>query len=75
MISTNEQLTNTELENLGCELTFSSLDGTLTEKRYDELVSLLIDSNTYPDVAMGIIADGKPAWREKHYKRYNRQVF
>jgi hypothetical protein len=71
MTLTQKQLTDTELEDLGRELTLSAFDGTLTEKRYDELVELLINEKTYPDVAMSIILDGLPAWRAKHIKRYN----
>jgi hypothetical protein len=74
MILTKHKLTDVELEALGYELTMSSLDGTLTEQRYDELVELLMTEDIYPDAGIAIILDGKPAWRAKHVKRYNIQA-
>jgi hypothetical protein len=70
-----KKLSDTELEQLGIELSLSALDGTLTEKRYDELVHILLEYVSYPDARMGIIVSGQPEWQEKHFKRLNRKVF
>lgn len=70
-----KKLSDNELQELGIELSLSTLDGTLTEARYDELVGILLEHETMGDVAMGIIVSGQAAWREKHFKRYNHQVF
>ncbi len=74
ILTVDKELTESQRKELALELSFGSFDGTLTESRYDEIVELLFQYTKDADVRMGILSDGKPAWREKHYKRYNRQV-
>ncbi len=56
-------------EDAGVELIESILAGTLTEARYDLLIEA-IAKNGIDEAFAGAIYQGKPAWREKHYKRY-----
>jgi hypothetical protein len=56
-------------ERAGIELIESILDGTLTETRYDLLIEAIAE-NGIDEAFAGAIYQGKPAWREKHYKRY-----
>jgi hypothetical protein len=66
-----KKLNDAELKDLGIELSLSSLNGTLTQKRYDELVRILLEDETMGDVIMGVILTGRPEWRVKHINFYS----
>ena len=71
MILETKKLSHEQLEEIGLEFIEAILDGTMTEARYDQIIEIAAEDITVPDAFVGMIYQGKPAWREKHYKRYN----
>jgi hypothetical protein len=70
-LTIDKTLTEDQRAELALELAFGSIEGTLTESRYDEIVEILFQYNKDGDARMGIISEGQPAWRKKHLERYN----
>jgi hypothetical protein len=64
----------TELQELGLEAFESMLNGSLTESRYDQIIEIVAANNPMPETLYAMIMDGKPAWREKHIKRFKIQT-
>jgi hypothetical protein len=62
------QYTQQEIYDLGTELNLSSSLETLTEQRYDEILTILLPLTDIPDARVGLILCGKPEWRKKHGK-------
>ncbi len=65
-----KKLSETELQALGLEFFESALNNTLIESRYDEIIEMIAAHAPISDVLYAMIMDGKPAWREKHLKRF-----
>ncbi len=42
----------------------------MTEAHYDQIIETAAQHNTMDESFVGMIVQGKPAWREKHYRRY-----
>jgi hypothetical protein len=63
-----------QLDDLDLEFMSLLLTGTLTQVRYDEIISLVATRNVMPDSLLSMIMEGEPSWREKHIQRY-RVVF
>ncbi len=55
----------TELNNLGTEFMLSLGDGTLTEARYNEIISIMVANKVMPEAIAGMIIQVPEQWRNK----------
>jgi hypothetical protein len=68
VIETQDTTPNYDL--LDLELFIGTVEKTLTEARYDEIITLLAEANLPDEIFAQSIFQGKPAWQDKHWKRY-----
>ncbi len=70
LVLESQKLSDAQLQDLGVEFIESILDNTMTEARYDQIIEIAAQYDTMDEAFVGMIYQGEPAWREKHYRRY-----
>ncbi len=65
----NTTLKQQSLQDTGVEFIEALLDGELTESSYDDYIEKLA-AGGINEGFLNMIYQGKPEWREKHYRRY-----
>jgi hypothetical protein len=59
-------LSQETLDNYVAELSLGAIQGTLTQKRYDDILTELLPHINYPDARMTLIGCGNIEWRAKY---------
>ncbi len=70
LITDKTKMSPQELENLSVEFIESILEGTITERRYDQIIELLAEVKI-DESLVEMIYQGSSAWRKKHFRRFN----
>ena len=70
LITDKTKMSPQELENLSVEFIESMLEGTITQRRYDQIIELLAEIRI-DESLIEMIYQGPKAWRKKHFRRFN----